>query len=575
MIDEILNQIKTEIEQLENQIKEEERIYDIYINARKSLVNNELNYQILSPTDFIIISLVNDNTSKFSSIEKDMKILMPLLDNINKADAVKLITILDKICENNINQEKILKKEYEKIYKKYNNNLKNVDEGINIILKYLAEYNIKFICEIILFCIIKHKPQSYANPSEIVLYNEEIPSMDRNINVIIRTKKHKINEMKNQKTKYEDSYKMIEKYKNKKDIINDYKPLLRYIQNKDILRQVLLFIDKNNRRIQDELEKKYNSKNNNLKVDYIKLLSNYNIQKEEINLEKIMELTYEDVKQILNQISQYFNNKESIIKCIENTSSINSFNTIIDLIKNGILQKNILIDCPKILDENSKEYKSIIKNYNILTSEGINPMIFINSSEAIINNEYLEKNIKVLKEYNLLEYMKNGTNLNFLNNPDLVKKIDILLEIGLENELEKNLEILNNEHIKRLIVLNSISILPYEIDKIYEIIEKNKFIIPDSELDNYIINDTIYYQKECEEQENLDEILELYSYTGSSRVYEIDGIIISKNRVKRYYDRNSEDKKEAIFQAIIHNTILTEDEIQRIKNKLNEIVKRK
>ena len=33
--------------------------------------------------------------------------------------------------------------------------------------------------------------------------------------------------------------------------------------------------------------------------------------------------------------------------------------------------------------------------------------------------------------------MKNGANLNYLNNPGLVEKIDILLELGLENELEK------------------------------------------------------------------------------------------------------------------------------------------
>ena len=579
MINEILEQIKKQIKVFENKTAEEEKIYKLYLNARKSIVNKEINYQLLSPTDFMIISLVNDDISRFSSIKKNLEVLRPLLDNINKEDAVELIILLDKISEKDKNQEKIIK-ELEKIIKKYNNLINideiiNIDKIINIILKYLYEYKIKFICEIMLFCKIKHQPNHYANPSEIVLYNEEIQCIDRNINVIIRTKKHKIKEMKKQKEKYEDSIKIIEKYRDKKDIITDYKPLLLYIQKESILRKILLFINNHNRSLQNELEKKYISKKNNSKYNYITLLSNYNIEKEEINLEKIINLDYEDMKQILNQLSKYFCNKEIIIKCIENTSSINSFNIIIELIKNGIIEKTILINYPELLDENSKEYKSLIRNYQFLKSEGINPMAFKNSSEAIINNNFLERNIKILKEYNLLGYMKNGANLNFLNNPGLVEKIDILLELGLENELEKNLEVLNNENIKRLIVLNSIGILPYEIDKIYEIIEKSKFKIPDNELDNYIINDTIYYQNECEEQTNPEEISELYFYTSSNRVYEIDGIIISKNRVKRYYSRNSEDKIEALFQAIIHNTVLTEEEIQRIKSALNKNIKRK
>ena len=370
MIDEILEQIKKEIKLLENKTADEEKIYELYLNARKSIVNKEINYQILSPTDFMIISLVNDDISRFSSIKKNLEVLRPLLDNINKEDAVELIVLLDEISKKDKNQEKKLKKELEKIIKKFNNNLKNIDEIINVILKYLYEYKMKFICEIILFCKIKHKPHNYANPSEIVLYNEEIESIDGNINVIIKTKKHKINEIKKQKAEYEDSIKIIEKYRDKKDIITDHKQLLLlYIRKESILRKILLYINNHNRSIQNELEKKYTSKKNNSKYNYITLLSNYNIEKEEINLEKIINLDYEDMKQILNQLSKYFCNKEIIIKCIENTSSINSFNIIIELIKNGIIEKTILINYPELLDENSKEYESLIRNCQFLVAK--------------------------------------------------------------------------------------------------------------------------------------------------------------------------------------------------------------
>ena len=144
MIDEILEQIKKEIKLLENKTAEEEKIYELYLNARKSIVNKEINYQLLSPTDFMIISLVNDDISRFSSIKKNLEVLKPLLDNINKEDAVKLIILLDEISKKDKNQEKkIKKKDLEKIIKKFNNNLKNTDEVINVILKYLYEYKRK------------------------------------------------------------------------------------------------------------------------------------------------------------------------------------------------------------------------------------------------------------------------------------------------------------------------------------------------------------------------------------------------------------------------------------------------
>ena len=59
---------------------------------------------------------------------------------------------------------------------------------------------------------------------------------------MIRTKKHKINEMKKTKAKYEDSIKIIEKYRNKKDIITDYKPLLLYISKKKVFYENYYYI---------------------------------------------------------------------------------------------------------------------------------------------------------------------------------------------------------------------------------------------------------------------------------------------------------------------------------------------
>ncbi len=571
MIEEIIEDINAEIQLQKNRIEEKQKILDLYQTASESL-KTKTKIQDLSPTEYITITLVGDDIRYFNNIENDMKILKPLLDKIDEKNYYNLVKILETMYKN-INKEKEVAKEINIFLRKLNNKkIQDIEEVIKIMKKYLVKNKNIFIYAIYLFTTIKNNEIK----SRILIHSQEIKNIERNINCVIRTLKHDINDLKKQIKQYEDSKKDIQKYKNQKEIIK-IESSIKNISNEKIKRQILLYIYNHNIRIQIEQDNKYNYlKKENSKNSYIALLSKYNIEAKEVNLEKIIKISYESIQNILNQLTIFFDNKEIIVKCIENISSIESFNMIINLLKNGIIEKQVLINYPEVLDENSKEHKSLMKNYRHLTFIGINPMMFINSPEAIINNDFLKENLKILKQYNLINYMKNGTNLNYLRNPKLAEKIDISLEIGLENELEKNLEILNNEHLKRLILIKNIGTIPYRIKDIYEILEKNKFEIPDNEIDKYIFNYTMYIQKECEKQNDNSEIPELIEYSeGNSRVYIIDGLLISKNRVKRYYNRNSEDKIEALFQAIIHNTVLTEEEIQRIKSALNKNIKRK
>ena len=570
MIEEIIEQIDAEIKLKKDRIDKNQIIMDYYKEVRKSIKTKKI---LPSPTDYVTIALVGDKVSDFLKIENDMQLLKPLLDKINNEDIKKLILELNNILKKKKKINIFQQKKIERIILKYCNNNINIKNTIELLLKYMDKYNNQFIYAILLLSMSKNISSEYVHPKELFLYKKEMDYIELNIESIIRNRNHIINENKKIIKQYEDLKKIIVKFKDQDDIIRlgDYKATLNNIKNEDIKRKILIYIYMHNTPIQNALIKLNMQEQNNFLV----LLSKYNIKEEEINIDKIMKLTYKSLNNILNQITKYFNNKEIIIKILENISSENTFNQIIDFIKNGIMQKQVLINYPKVLDEHSKEHKSLMENYQYLTYIGINPMMFINSPEAIINNDFLKENIAVLKQYDLINYMKSGSNLNYLKNPKLAEKIDISLEIGLENELENNLEILNNENLKRLILIKNIGTIPYRIKDIYEIIEKNKFSVPDQEIDKYIINYTIYIQKECEIQNDNSEIPELEEYSeGNSRVYIIGGLLISKNRVKRYYDRNSEDKKEALFQAIIHNTILNEEEINEIKEKKKKKIKR-
>lgn len=577
MIEYILKQIDNEIELLNNENEKKESIIEFYNEAKETIEKNNENTKRLSPSDYILIYLTQDKTEKMDKIKEELEILKPLFDKINKEDIDTLVMVLENIRNNRIN--KFNNKILEQVFGKYINNSENIEVAINKLLEYLEKYQVKLIRSIVLFCFFKTpQNENTTHPINILFYNQEINNYKKTVNQVIKGENYRIKETKKQISRYKDSKKIIERYKEQEDIIDDYKPLLNAIKNNDIKRNLLLFIDKHNRNIyiKEDLDKKIMMEKEDFKYNYIEILSRYDIQEDEIDLEKIMKLPLEGVEQILNQLSNYFNNKEIIIKCIQNTSSIYIFNIILNLIKKGIIHKQTLINYPKILNENSEEYISLLNSINFLCSEKINPMIFYNSNEVIINNDYFEINIKILKEYDLINYIPKEGNLNYLKSPNLAEKIDYALEIGLENELEKNQEILNNENIKRLYVLRSIGILPENIKELYEIIEKKKYKFLDDELDQYIINDVPDYQKDCKKGNNYEEIPELLEYEESnSRVYIIDGLLFSKNRVKRYYDRNSEDKKEALFQAIIHNTILEEKDIKEIKNIIYEKVKRK
>ena len=129
----------------------------------------------------------------------------------------------------------------------------------------------------------------------------------------------------------------------------------------------------------------------------------------------------------------------------------------------------------------------------MLNEKGINPSIFNNNPTIlIINYALLETNLNYLIDYNLLTSLKTTDNYNFLLESNLMEKIDKIIELGLYNFLEQDLDILNIpfDLLDRIELLNALDMPVTNIEDFWSIIESETFIVPDQDIKNYIPNIT-------------------------------------------------------------------------------------
>ena len=134
------------------------------------------------------------------------------------------------------------------------------------------------------------------------------------------------------------------------------------------------------------------------------------------------------------------------------------------------------------------------------------------------------KNLNILKQYNLLDLLYTTTNYQFLQQEALDGKIDLALELGRENELTRNLGLLNYNSTRwqRLRILEALNI-SVEEDMLDGTLHTDHFLVPDEKLNEYL--DITPLPKEI--SLNPEEIIE------SSRTYIYRGIPFSKNKVRR------------------------------------------
>ncbi len=327
--------------------------------------------------------------------------------------------------------------------------------------------------------------------------------------------------------------------------ITEYRSLLEKINEKFRL-DALKVIYEHNEAIYENIAKEHGNLLEDKKIKYQNLLAKYGLKQESLKLEKLINIDYMELENSLEILSKFELTEQTLVYIIENAKyeDIKKINSYFD---RGILNKKFIRNNYLIFISNSNENTNLLKNIELLEQENINPNNFALSAKILlIDYKLFFKNVMILKEYNLLTSIKTTQSYNFLQDENLTLKIDKLLELGMEKFLEENLGLLNSKNIDRLYILRELNIPIENIEQLKEFLKLKKFYVPDDKIFAYV-----FTKKNFNESLEKDYTIDLDKYTKTSRTLDINGVIFSKNKVKRKLVSNSyNDVRCALYSDI-------------------------
>ena len=485
------------------------------------------------------ISLNNNlNSNSLNISEENNKKIFYKINNFFKTEEndkyiVRIRLILNSIIyyqdkhkrENKLKKYSIFKVLELKCMKKYFTN------QIELMKKELKIEELKKIIKIFDKCI-------YQVNNEIVDYNKNI---DKEKNIL-----------KNLKTIIISNLQI--------DEIIYIKELTKNIKNEEIKRKVLILFYEHNLKYYKRLQNKLLKLQENQFAKYGSLLNEYGILIKKHELKKIMYNEVKDVEEILEIISKYNLSSSDLVLILQNTN-VKIVNQIKEFINKCFLDISFLKENIDIFYLDSPKLKQYIFNLNEVLKYELNPMLFKNNYNLLLSNNSLSKNLNILAQYNLIKGLKNLSNYSFLENNNLEEKIDLLIELNLFNILENNLDILNYDNLKRLELLKKMG---YELNNIEEIRNylEGRFFIQDNLIDTYLGNILEFIDEE--ELNILIDDLEIYKI--NDRTYEINGVLISVNKVKRKLEEGY-----SLYQAITFNKNLNLEDYNKLIDSLRSI----
>lgn len=329
-------------------------------------------------------------------------------------------------------------------------------------------------------------------------------------------------ERQREKQKEIDDYnKIIDVLKGTTEEITNYRLYIAGLSNPKLRLEILKEIYQRNQAYYEELEKRYNEQVEKSEVGYETLCRKYKLSN--IDIEKIMNrYSYQELEGILGVLTEI--GIQDLATAIEDTS-LETVREIVGLLDKKIISIDVIKATPDIWNTKKNYPKRINANVQkIKQITGSDELYKTRSWVTLIDNSILERNLNILRQYNLLGQLHTTTNYQFLQQEPLDDKIDLVLELGRENELTHNLGLLNYDSIRwqRLRILETLNI-PVEEDMLDGTLHTNHFLVPDERLNEYL--DIAPLPKEI--NLNSEEIME------SSRTYIYRGIPFSKNKVRR------------------------------------------
>lgn len=363
------------------------------------------------------------------------------------------------------------------------------------------------------------------------------------------------NQLRDDKRNNEKILELIDALRNKGEIKN-IDALLKLCPESLKLKLVDCVLEHNNRYYRD-LEEEYKALKLNSDENLELLFGKYNYAYKEFTSDlksRLKAKGYNWLESILENLSNvgcFLSGEELLLVGLEEMRKVQK------LIDQFIISREFVINNVELLFSGNDTLRVLMRNIDLLRINGINIIGYHNSMDVLLS-ENVEGNLEILKDYNI-NVTRKCQSILFLGDSNLVRKIDLLIEIGLFNDLDLNLLNLGLEEIYKMKMFNDLNIpigSNIEFGDLEEfMVQIGNDLVPSSFSSNRIDSD-------------LSLPKELEPFRVDSRILMIGDIYVSSNRVLRNLRKFGIDSSESIFYAIIYDSFYTLEEIMAIKEVL-------
>lgn len=354
----------------------------------------------------------------------------------------------------------------------------------------------------------------------------------------------------------------IEMSKDGEEIVNA-RELVKGIKNLKVKYEILSFVQENNNKYYSELDSRIAMFNEDTKLQYQVLLNEFGISSDKYDVDSIMNNSLDDVRSILSILTKYELDYMKRLYIL-NVSNLDKVNTIVEYFKKNFLSSNYVFNNIEMFAIESDKLDKFIDSVKFLDDREINPKLFINYNDYMINNsDIFKNNIECLIRYDLVKYLKNACNLNFLLCDNLCDKIDTFIELGYEKYLLEDLGLLTINDLKRLFVLKELNVPIESKDDLYKYLTSKRFFVPEDSIDLYIP-----ICSKVDSNANI-RIEDFEKNRVSTRTYCIDGEYISADRVKRNLNNGL-----CLYDSIFNGIHIDEEGSKKISDYLEGCFKK-
>lgn len=350
------------------------------------------------------------------------------------------------------------------------------------------------------------------------------------------------------------------------DEITNAREIVRTVKDETLKKVILKVIYDHNKRYYDKLEAEFNILSKNTNAEYQVLLLDYGIKSDDNVVRLIRHNSLEDVRSILLSINNIVPSNKNKLRVLVN-GNVDSVALVQNYINMRVLSLEYIQENSDIFYQDSWKMNLLRKNVALFNTFGVKASLFKNSIDVLFaKTEVLERGLLTIARYDLIKGIKTTSEYGFLLDEDLSLKIDKYLELGYENNLEDNLFLLNSNNIKRLEMVKAMGVEINDTSEIEKILD-GSFFIKDMDLDEYIPS-IVPYKDKVDIGGNAEVLVD---YKCSSRTYNINGVLISINKVSKLLEEGYD-----LYDAIFSNSNLSEDEYNSVIEGLSQkkIIKR-